>query len=118
MSRKISVGGALTPNTKTTVYTVPTKNSAYWQLLFLSNHIGSNKSVSAWWYNKHNNTEVTIFDAVNVDAKKTLQFGGNANEIVVLEEGDEIRLLVETGSSFTYIVTLDITPKSAVQFNV
>jgi hypothetical protein len=27
-------------------------------------------------------------------------------------------LLVETGSSFTYIVTLDITPKSAVQFNV
>ena len=118
MSRKISVCGALTPNTKTTVYTVPTKNSAYWQLLFLSNHLGSNKSISAWWYNKHNNTEVVIFDAVNVDAKKTLQFGGNTNENVVLEEGDEIRLLSETGSSFTYIITLEVTPKSAVQFNI
>jgi hypothetical protein len=118
MSRKISVGGALTPNTKTTVYTVPTKNSAYWQLLFLSNHLGSNKSISAWWYNKHNNTEVVIFDAVNVDAKKTLQFGGGTNENVVLEEGDEIRLLSETGSSFTYIITLEVSPKSAVQFNI
>jgi hypothetical protein len=118
MSRKISFGSSLTPNTKTTVYTVPTKNSAYWQLLFLSNHLGSNKSISAWWYNKHNNTEVVIFDAVNVDAKKTLQFGGNTNENVVLEEGDEIRLLSETGSSFTYIITLELTPKSAVQFNI
>ena len=86
--------------------------------MFLSNHLGSNKSISAWWYNKHNNTEVVIFDAVNVDAKKTLQFGGNTNENVVLEEGDEIRLLSETGSSFTYIITLEVTPKSAVQFNI
>ena len=53
-----------------------------------------------------------------MDAKKTLQFGGNTNENVVLEEGDEIRLLSETGSSFTYIITLEVTPKSAVQFNI
>ena len=117
MSRKISVAGELTPSTKTTVFTVPVKNTALWHLLFLSNHVGSNKWISAWWYDASTETEVRIIDAVNVDAKKTLQFGGNVNEYVVLEQNDEIRLQAETGSNFTYVVSVEIYPNQSTQFH-
>lgn len=117
MARKISVGGQLTPNSKTTVFTVPVKNTGDWSVLFLSNHTGNNKWVSVWWYDKSTDNEIRILDATNVDAKKQLQFGGNANEFVVLEENDEIRLQTETGSDFSYIVTVEITPSQATQFH-
>jgi hypothetical protein len=116
MARKISKSGELTPSTKTTVFTVPVKNTALWHLLFLSNHTGNNKWVSAWWYDASTDTEIRIIDSTNVDAKKTLQFGGNVNEYVVLEENDEIRLQAENGSEFTYIVSMEIYPNQSVQF--
>jgi hypothetical protein len=117
MSRKISVGGELTASTKTTVFTVPTKNTAQWSLLFLSNHTGNNKWVSAWWYDVSANTEIRIIDATNVDAKKYIQFGGGDGVYVVLEEGDEIRLQSESGSAFSYVATMEISPKQATQFH-
>ncbi len=48
--RPHSVGKNLTANVKTTVFTVPTRNIAKWTLAHISNHTGSNKSVSLWWY--------------------------------------------------------------------
>ena len=117
MSRKISLGGQLTASTKTTVFTVPTKNSGLWSLLFLSNHTGNNKWVSAWWYDASENVEVRIIDATNVDAKKYIQFGSGDGIFVVLEEGDEVRLQSESGSEFSYIVTVELTTRQATQFN-
>ena len=113
MGRSISVGGSLTPNTKTTVFTVPKGTQVHWPLLFLTNHTGSNKWVSAWWYDYKNNTEVRILDAVNVDAKKYIEFGGSG-KYTVLEQYDEIRLQSETGSDFCYIVTLEYNNKIGV----
>ena len=116
MPRKISIGGQLTASSKTTVFTVPTKNVAVWSLLFLSNHTGNNKWVSAWWYDASTNTEVRIIDSTSVDAKKYIQFGGDGI-YVVLEENDEIRLQSESGSDFSYIATVEIEPKLGGQFN-
>lgn len=117
MGRKLSAGGQLTPSTKTTVYTVPARNTAIWSLLFLSNHTGNNKWISAWWYDASANIEVRIIDETNVDAKKYIQFGGGEGVYVVLEQGDEIRLQSETGSDFSYIATVELIQNTSVKFD-
>jgi hypothetical protein len=45
-----------------------------------------------------------------------LQFGGG-NIYVALEEGDEIRITSETGSTMSIIVTVELEATSAVQYN-
>ena len=105
--RPISVGNNLTAGTKTTVYTVPTGYYAQWNLCYISNHTGSNKSVSVWWYDSSISTEVTIVDAYNLDARKFLQFGGGG-AYVVLEEGDEIRITPESGSQMSSTNTFEL----------
>lgn len=109
----VSIGGALTAGIKTTVFTAPDRKEIKWILLFISNHTGSNKAVSAWWYDKSSNTEIAVIDGYNLDAKKYIQFGG-AGVYVVLEGGDEIRVQTESGSSMTYIITFEVAGKSAI----
>jgi len=113
MSRPHSVGKNLTANVKTTVFTVPTRNMAKWTLAHISNHTGSNKSVSLWWYDSSENTEIVIIDGYNLDARKYVQFNGGA--YVVLDEGDEIRVQSETGSSMSIIVSMELEQRSTVQ---
>ena len=43
--RPVSVGAVLTPDVKTTVYTVPTGYYAMWNLAYAVNHSGNNKYV-------------------------------------------------------------------------
>jgi hypothetical protein len=105
--RPVSVGTVLTANTKTTVYTVPTGYYALWNLCYISNHTGNNKNVSVWWYDSSANTEVTIIDSYSLDARKFLQFGGGG-AYVVLEEGDQIRIISETGSTMAATNTFDL----------
>lgn len=114
--RPLSVGRNLTANTKTTLFTVPTRQIAKWNLTHISNHTGSNKYVSLWWYDKSENTEVVIIDQYSLDARKILQFGGNGL-YVVLEEGDEVRITSETGSSMSVTVTFELQATSAVQYS-
>jgi hypothetical protein len=114
--RPLSVGKNLTANTKTTVFTTPTRQVGRWLLAHISNHTGNNKAVSMWWYDKSENTEVVVIDQYSLDAKKTLQFGGG-NIYVALEEGDEIRITSETGSTMSIIVTVELEGNSAVQYS-
>ena len=113
MSRPHSVGKNLTANTKTTVFTVPTRNIAKWVLAHIGNHTGNNKSVSLWWYDSSENIEVVVIDGYNLDARKFIEFG-NGNYIV-LDEGDEIRVTSETGSSMSIIITVELDQRSTVQ---
>ena len=105
--RPVSVGNNLTAGSKTTVYTVPTGYYALWNLCYISNHTGSNKSVSVWWYDSSTSTEVTIIDAYNLDAKKFLQFGGGGS-YVVLEEGDQVRITPESTSQMSSTNTFEL----------
>jgi hypothetical protein len=107
--RPISVGNNLTAGSKTTVYTVPTGYYALWNLCYISNHTGNNKTVSVWWYDSSANTEITVIDAYQIAATQYVRFDGGA--YVVLEEGDEVRAQAESGAVIHLINTFELIRK-------
>ena len=109
MSRKISVGKNKSTTTKEALYTVPTKQTAYWNLLYIVNTGANNKYVTVYWYDKSLNTEYSILNQYTLNSRQYVQFDGNA--VTVLDEGDEIRIETESSSSFSFIATLDLEPK-------
>lgn len=114
--RAVSIGKVLTPNTKTTMYTIPTKYVGRWTLLHVTNGTNSGKKVDAWWYDSSANLEVPVIFAASVTAGGYLQFNGGA--YVVLEEGDEIRVRIESGATDAgAVVTVELEPKLGGQFN-
>ena len=113
MSRPHSVGKDLVANTKTTMFTVPTRNMAKWLLLFASNHSTSSKWFSCWWYDKSENTEIEVLFQYSLTAKEYIRIDGTA--YVTLDEGDEIRVQSETGSVCSCIITVELEQRSSVQ---
>ena len=111
--REISVGKNLTANTLTTLYTVPKQHTARFYTLYAHNAGGSTKHFSAWWYDKSTNTEVIIVLEYNLSSKTYLQLDGSS--YVFLEEGDEIRVKSETGSTVSCIITVEQEYKPATQ---
>lgn len=112
--RPLSIGKELVANTKTTLFTVPTRQIAKWNLLFASNHSTSSKWFTCWWYDKSENAEIEIFFQYPLTAKGYLKFD---TPYVALEEGDEIRVQSETGSTCTVICTFELEATSAVQYS-
>jgi hypothetical protein len=115
MSRKISVGKTKATATKETIYTVPTKQTALWNLLYVANVGANNKTASVYWYDKSTNAEYAIVN-------KTFNTGAveqwNGGAYVVMEEGDEIRVEIQDNqTTFTFIVSVELDPKIAAQFN-
>ena len=113
MSRPHSVGKDLVANTKTTMFTVPTRNMAKWNLLFATNHSASSKWLSVWWYDASENVEIEVLSEYPITAKNFLRIDGEA--YVALDEGDEIRVQSETGSVTTCIITVELEQRSTVQ---
>lgn len=115
MSRKISVGKTKATAVKETIYTVPTRLTALWTLLYVANVGANNKSAKVVWYDKSANAEYAIVNRT-FNAGETDQWNGGA--YVVMEEGDEIRAEIQDNlTTFTFIVSLEIDPKIATQFN-
>jgi hypothetical protein len=115
MSRQISVGKNKSTVTKEALYIVPTKQTAYWSLLYIVNTGANNKHFTVYWYDKSNNVEYYIFNQYTLNSRQYLQFDGQA--VIVLEEGDEIRIETESSSTFSFVATLDLEPKIAAQHN-
>lgn len=107
--REVSVGNNLTADVKTTVYTVPTGYYAKWNLCYVVNHTGNNKYVDAIWYDKSANTEIRVLDNYILSPTQFIKFDGGA--YVVLEEGDEVRMLSELGSDMSAINTFELVRK-------
>lgn len=107
--REVSVGNNLTANVKTTVYTVPTGYYAKWNLCYVVNHTGNNKYIDAVWYDKSANAEIRVLDNYILSPTQFVKFDGGA--YVVMEEGDEIRLMSETGSDMSAINTFELIRK-------
>lgn len=107
--REVSVGNNLTANVKTTVYTVPTGYYAKWNLCYVVNHTGNNKTIDAIWYDKSTNTEIRVLDNYILSPTQFVKFDGGA--YVVMEEGDEVRLMSETGSDMSAINTFELVRK-------
>jgi hypothetical protein len=113
--KPLSVGKNLVANTKTLIYTVPSNYYAKFTLLYAHNSTSSAKDFSAWWYDKSTNTEVAIVDLYPLPSKTYLKFDGEA--YIVLEEGDEIRVKVETGATASVIITVELEQHNSTSFH-
>lgn len=102
--REYSVGATPTAGSTSTLYTVPTGYRALWNLAYIHNAGGSTKNISLSWYDSSASTTYNILDQYNFTSKDYLQLDGEA--YVVLEEGDQVKVTPEAGSTFTVILTL------------
>jgi hypothetical protein len=115
MSRKISVGKTKNTAAKETMYTVPTKQTALWNLLYVANVGANNKTATVYWYDKSTDAEYAIVNKT-FNTGQVEQWNGGA--YVVMEEGDEIRAVIQDDqTTFTFIVSVELDPKIATQFN-
>jgi hypothetical protein len=116
MSRKISKGKTKNTAAKETIYTVPTHQTALWTLLYVANIGANNKSAAVYWYDASTNEEYGIINTT-FNTGTGLEWGGDG-KYVVLEEGDEIRVEQQDNlTTFSFIISVELDPKIAVQFN-
>lgn len=108
--REYSVGKVLTANTLTTIYKVPTGYYAKWNLCYVVNHTGNNKTIDAIWYDLSEDASIYVLDGYSLSPTNFIKFDGGA--WVILEEGDEIRMLSETGSTMHTINSFELIKKS------
>ena len=103
---KHSVGKLLTAGVANTLFTVPAGYKAEVSLLFISNHTGNNKLISAYWQHAHDIThQIRIIDGYLLAAIEFLKFDGST---VVLQSGDSIVFTPEAGSAMSAIATFDL----------
>lgn len=106
--REISVGVNLVANTLTTIYTVPVGYYAKWTLMYVFNNTGSTKTLAAHWHDSSTSADIYVLNS-GVNAKEYVRMDGGA--YVVLEEGDTVQMLSESGSSFSTICTFELIRK-------
>jgi hypothetical protein len=102
---KHSIGKVLTPATPTTIFTVPQGYVAEVDMLFVSNHTSSSKTIDITWESVVPLASIDILYQKSLNAKEFLQFSDGS---IVLREGDSLTALAETGSDYTVIVTFDL----------
>ena len=103
---KYSIGKQLTAGTETTVFTVPNGYVAEVSLLFISNHTGNNKAVDAiWQYGTDPTRRIYIIDGYILTATNFVQF---SNGVLVMQQGDSLRITPEAASTMSVIVTFDL----------
>ena len=109
MSRPVSVGLNLAAGTLTTVYTVPRGYYAKWNLMYLFNGSGSTKSMTVYWHDSSASTDIYVLSGSSINAKEYLRIDGGA--YVVLEEGDNVMMQSEAGSTFSTICSFELFKK-------
>lgn len=107
--KPVSTGNVLTAATKTTVFTVPTGYYAKWVLCYVVNTSGNNKAVDALWYDASTDTEIHVLDNYVLSPTQFIKFNDGA--FVVLEEGDQVRVESEAGSTMNTINTFELYRK-------
>lgn len=113
MARKVSA--ALTKNntTKTVLFTVPTKNTGLWTLMYIISLVGT-ETPKVYWYDKSSNTEYFIVGGKNLGVGDYILL---SSAEVVMQEGDEIRVQNTGTNSVTYVATVELLPETAIQFH-
>lgn len=101
--REYSVGATPTAGSTTTLYTVPTGYRALWNLSYLHNTSGSTKNCTLSWFDSSASLTYDILSQYNFSSKEYLKLDGGA--YVVLEEGDQVKVTPEAGSTFTVVLT-------------
>lgn len=104
--RPISTAHQLTPEVKTTLYTIPTSYHALWNLSYIVNNTGNNKGITVIWYDASEDTEYNIIYNYILSPSQFIKFDGGS--YVVLEEGDEVRATSEAASNMTVVNTFEL----------
>ena len=112
MSRKVSAVATRTNATKTTILTVPVKNTGLWQVMYVISLTG-NDTPKVYWYDASANTEYFIVGGKNLGSGEYILLN---NAEVVIQAGDEIRVQNSGTQTVTYIATVEFIPETAVQF--
>lgn len=110
--RPVSVGLNLTADTLTTVYTVPVGYYAKWNLMYLFNGTGSTKHATVYWTDSSASADIYVLNQNTVSSKEYLRIDGGA--YVVMEEGDTIKMITESGSTFSAIFTFELIKKEGI----
>lgn len=109
---KHSVGITLPAATTTTVFTVPNGYVAEVDMLFISNHSGNNKTVSAYWQHAHDPShQIYIIDGYPLATKGFVQFSDGS---VVFQQGDSLKVTPEADSAMSVIVTFDLRKEAQI----
>ena len=103
--RALSVGISPTAAVDTTVYTCPIGYYAKFTVMYIHNTGGSTKHITVQWFDSSASTTLDILTALDLTTKEYLQFDGNA--YIVLEEGDQIKITTQSGSTFSFIATFE-----------
>lgn len=113
MSRKVSAAKTRTVTDKITLFTVPSRNRAEWELLYVISLTGTD-SPTVYWYDASENVEYTIFGAKNLGAGDYILFG---DPVIVLEENDEVRIKNSSTNTVTYVSTFNLIQNISVSFH-
>ena len=101
--RELSVGATPTAGSTSTLYTVPTGYRALWNLTYIHNTGGSTKHFTLSWYDSSAAITYDLLSQYSFSSKAYFTLGdGN---YVVLEEGDQVRVTPDAGSSFAIAMT-------------
>jgi uncharacterized protein YjlB len=108
---KHSVGKLLTAGAATTLFTVPNGFKAEVSLLFISNHTGNNKTISAYWQHAHDPShQIIIIDGYQLAATEFIKFDGST---IIMQAGDSIVLTAQAGSAMSAIATFNLYKEAA-----
>jgi len=107
--KAVSTGLNLTANTQTTVFTVPTGYYAKCILLHTANTSPS-KHISFNWHRASTSTNIVVVSEQVLSARTTLDLLTNS-QCFVMEEGDYISALSESGSSMSIVATFELYRK-------
>jgi hypothetical protein len=113
MSRKVSAVITKSDTTKTTILTVPTKNTGLWQMMYIISLTGI-ETPKVYWYDSSTNTEYFIVGGKNLGSGDFILLDGNTE--IVMQAGDEIRVQNTGTQTVTYAATVEFIPETAVQF--
>ena len=103
---KHSVGKLLTAGVANTLFTVPAGYKAEVSLLFISNHTGNNKTISAYWQHAHDEAhQIRIIDGYPLAATEFIKFDGST---IVMQSGDSMVLTPAAGSDMSAIATFEL----------
>ena len=113
MSRKVTAAITRTVTDKITLYTVPTRNRAQWELMYVISLTG-NDTPAVYWYDSSQNVEYQILGAKNLGAGDYVLL---SDAVVVMEENDEIRVKNSSTNTVTYVATVELIQNTSVSFH-
>lgn len=105
MATKVSKGANLTTS-EIVLYEVPTHKRAEWVMLYATNIGNSNKKFNVRIYKASDNAHLPVFDSFIVNTKDFFHIGGNINEFIYLEEGDQIKVSGDSNNDITLLVSV------------